>query len=106
MRISLNRWNIIQRIIREYPASKEELAELPEESVYSLRRMREVEAIEGALSLFTEAEQAVIRERFWTYTDKNKSYEQMWELGYSARQMRRIAYRMVYQTGKRLGEIK
>ncbi len=105
MNIPPNRWNIIQRIIREYPRTKQELQELKEESIYSLRRMKEVEAIEGALTLFSKEEQAVIRERFWSHADKNKSYEQMWELGYSARQMRRIAYKMIYQTGKRLGEI-
>ncbi len=105
MIISPNRWQIIQRILREYPDTKKELNDLREESLYSVRLNREVKAIEEALSLFTEAEKKVISERFWTYPDKNKSYEQMWELGYSARQMRRIAYKMIYQTGKRLGEI-
>jgi hypothetical protein len=92
-------------VLREYPESKKILEGLKEESLYSAHLCREVCAIEEALSLFTEPERAVIRERFWSYPDKNKSYEQMWELGYSSRQMRRIAYKMIYQTGKRLGEI-
>ena len=105
MRISPNRWNIIQRIIREYPQAKDEIKEIEGESVYILHLKREVAAIEEALSLFSEPEQMVVRERFWSDPEKYKSYEPMYDTGYSPRQMRRICYRMIILTGKRLGHI-
>lgn len=105
MRISPNRWNIIQRILREYPECKKELESCCEASIYRDRLIREINAVEMAFSFFSEAEQAVISERFWTDQEKNKSYEQMWDTGYSPRQMRRICYRMICYTGKELGEI-
>lgn len=106
MRISPNRWNIIQRIIREYPLMKKELETVKKKGVYRSRLIRETTAVSEAFTLFTEQEQDVIRERFWTYENKNRSYEEMWRQPYSARQMRRIAGRMVIEVGKRLGEIR
>ena len=105
MRVPPNRWNIIQRIIRDYPVMRKELEEIKGRSKYHDRLIRETEAVKEALTLFTDAERAVIKERFWTYEDKNKSYEDMWQQPFSARQMRRIAFRMVIEVGTRLGHI-
>ena len=106
MKISANRWNIIQRIIREYPDTKKELEATDQEGPYRDRLEREVEAVEEAYALLTPEEQKVIEERFWTTSDKNKSYEKIWDTGYSPRQMRRIAKKMTVLTGQKLGEIR
>ena len=105
VKIPPNRWNIIQRIIRDYPMMAAELETMKKKSKYRDRLIRETEAVKEALTLFTDAERAVIQERFWTYEDKNKSYEDMWQQPFSARQMRRIAFRMVIEVGTRLGHI-
>ncbi len=106
MRVPPNRWNIIQRIIRDYPVMRKELEEIKGRSRYRERLIRETAAVSEALALFSEAEREVIRERFWTYRDKNKGYEDMFDQPYSPRQMRRIVYKMVIEAGKRLGEIR
>lgn len=106
VRVPPNRWNIIQRIIRDYPVMRKELEEIKGRSRYRERLIRETAAVSEALTLFSEAEREVIRERFWTYRDKNKGYEDMFDQPYSPRQMRRIVYKMVIEAGKRLGEIR
>jgi len=105
MRIDADSWNIIQKVIRRYQASVDEWKIAQEGTARYERLNRETAAVEQAMSNFNTTEQDVIRERFWTYRDKNKSYEDMFNQPYSPRQMRRICYKMIYLTGKELGEI-
>lgn len=102
MRIDQDSWNIIQRVLRRYP---DNLKEQKADGAYRERIEREIKAVELALSMLSPEEQQVIRARFFTDRRKNISYERIYERGYSARQMRRIVKRMVYATGKNLGEI-
>lgn len=105
MRIDADSWNIIQKIIRRYQVNVEEWRTAPKDTVRYQRIERETAAVETAMSILTPEEQDVVRERFWSYRDKNKSYEDMFNQPYSPRQMRRICYKMIYHTGKMLGEI-
>jgi len=105
MKMAPDSWNIIQKIIRRYQDNVEAWRSAPKDTAYYERLERETAAVEHAMSLLSPEEQEVVRERFWTYRDKNKSYEDMINQPYSPRQMRRICYKMVYHTGKKLGEI-
>lgn len=105
MRIEPDSWNIIQKIIRRYQVSAEEWQTAQKDTARYERLGRETAAVEAAMAGLTPEEQDVVRERFWTYRDKNKSYEDMINQPFSPRQMRRICYKMVYRTGKELGEI-
>lgn len=105
MRINPDSWNIIQKIIRRYREEVEEWQEGPKDTVRFQRIERETAAVESAMAILSPTEQNVVRERFWSYRDKNKSYEDMINQPYSARQMRRICYKMIYHVGRELGEI-
>ncbi len=103
MRIDQDSWNIIQRVLRRYP---DNLKEQEAGGAYRERIEREIKAVELALSMLSPEEQEVIRARFFQDRHRNVSYERIFELGYSARQMRRITHRMVEMTGRALGEIR
>lgn len=129
MNINKDSWNIIQRIIRRYPDNKRLFAEYRREvldtsdardirraptaykaeameTVYAERLAREIDAVEQAYQSLKTEEKQIVEARFWRDQNKNTPYEQIIDLGYSPRQMRRIAKRMVILTGKNLGEIR
>lgn len=105
MRIDVDSWNIIQKIIRRYGVNEEEKEKAEKGTARYERLIRETAAVETAMSILSPEEQSVVKERFWSYRDKNKSYEDMFDQPYSPRQMRRICYKMIIHTGKELGEI-
>lgn len=106
VRIESDSWNIITRVIRRYPDNKAELDMVNDGSAYSLRVSVEVSAVEIALSQMSGEEREVIKERFWKDKSRTVAYERIYDTGYSPRQMRRIARRMIWLVGKELGEIK
>lgn len=107
MNIHPNRWNIIIRIIREYPVTRREVDDLPD-CVYRDRAVEEINAVETALRKLTEEEQVVIAERFWQDRRRCMPYEvieRRMKAHYSVRQMKRITVKMMKIVGKELGHI-
>lgn len=133
--ISKDSWQIIQRVIRRYPESKEEYENTIEEKImgspkndglpkgnyptnrleavvislespHMLRLRREIAAVEEAYNQLDDNYKKVIRIRFWSGRCKNMPYMQMERcISYSERQMKRICKAFAYEVGKNLGEI-
>ena len=129
-------WRIIEIKIRRYPENKklynEELENLihrtqgndgmPRGSATSnptedmaikiaenpkLSRIKnEIESVESVYSEMIPEYQEVIRSRFWSYRNRNKSYLKMEvSTNYRERQMQRIVAKFVREVGRKLGEI-
>ena len=129
-------WRIIEIKIRRYPENKklynEELENLihrtqgndgmPRGSATSnptedlaikiaenpkLSRMKnEIEAVESVYNELIPEYQEVIRARFWSYRNRNKSYLKMEPTtNYRERQMQKIVGGFIREVGKKLGEI-
>ena len=114
MNISPNRWNIIQRIIREYPNSSKELNDIKDrrqrgDGAYYKRLRQECDAVEKAFEELSDEEKTVVRERYWQDRERCTSYEiieRRMNAHYSVRQMKRIIAKMSEVVGKYLGQIK
>lgn len=105
MRIEQDSWNIITRVIRRYPENKLEAEQGTAGTQYHLRAEVEALAVENALQDLSAEEREVIRERFWKEKGRCVSYERIYDTGYSPRQMRRIAKKLMRRVGVELGEI-
>ena len=89
------------------PQSVTEAKALKMTSAYAYRNKQEIEAVEFCYNNLRPEEQKVIRERYWTGDGKKPDpYLQITRTKYSERQMKRIVFKMVYQVGKYIGEVK
>jgi len=89
------------------PQSVTEAKALKMTSAYAYRNKQEIEAVEFCYNNLRPEEQKVIRERYWTGDGKKPvPYLQITGTKYSERQMKRIVFKMVYQVGKYIGEVK
>lgn len=88
------------------PQSVTEAKALKMNSVYMDRIKKEIQAVEFVYNNLREEEKKVMRERYWTDRKRNISYTKMKTTNYSEMQMRRIAYKIICQVGRYLGEIK
>jgi len=124
MRIPKETWRHGQNVIRQYAKNCKLITEWEMEvldadlkekdptahkalllqSEYAKRLKREIEAVEDMMDHFTEAEQAVIRLRFWSGRSV-VPYEYMRKCAYSERQMQRIVHKAVKIVGVNLGEL-
>lgn len=74
-------------------------------SEYIERLDREIKAVKAAYEKLSVEQRSVIAARYWHNTKKNTPYLKIRDIPYSERQMKRICRKMVYYTGKGLGEI-
>lgn len=88
------------------PQSVVEAKALKINSAYAERLKKQIDAVEFAYNGLNEAEQRLVRERFWKDRKRNTPYLQIKSVSYSERQMHRIVRRLIYQVGRYLGEIR
>lgn len=78
---------------------------LMDDNIYQ-RAKREVTAVERVINNLKPEEVSVIQKRFWS--DRNKKvvpYDDMQDMGYSTRQMKRIVKKTIKAIAMHLGEI-
>ena len=88
------------------PQSVTEAKAMKLNSTYAQRLKNQIDAVEFVYNCLNEAEQKLMRERFWRDRKRNIPYLKIHDVSYSERQMRRIVYRIIVQVGKYLGEIR
>ena len=88
------------------PQSITEAKALKMTSAYMDKLKKEIAAVEFVYNGLTDPEKKIMRERYWTDRRRNVPYLKMTQNSYSERQMKRIVYKIIYQVGRYLGEIR
>lgn len=88
------------------PQSVTEAKALKLDNEYAEKLKKQIEAVELVYNNLNEVEQKLMNERFWKDRRKNTPYLKIKGVSYSERQMKRIVYKIIYQVGRYLGEIK
>ena len=106
MRWAVGSRMMIKRVLYRYMSNLNDLEECDHNDKYQYRAKREVKAVKTVLDTLPPIEQEIIRLRFFTDKNTRISYENIYNSGYSPRQIRRIVNKVIIDVGKELGEIR
>lgn len=87
------------------PVSITEAAALRMTDKYAYRLKLEIEAVESVYDSLRKEEQKLMRRRYWSDRKRNIPFTRLSDISYSETQMRRICYKIIYNVGRKIGEI-